>query len=787
MTRSILLRTAAAAGIAACATTSPAAAATFTVTNTNDSGGGSLRQALLDATANPGSNTIEFTIAGSGVKTISPVTDLPSVPFATFIDGFSQPGAAQNSQPVGSNAVHLIVIHGPGGGGDGLRVGTSSVRISGLVINGFTGGYGVHLLNGVGSVLIEGCHIGTDAAGTAAVPNGGGIWAEGTTSFEIGQAFNQPTTLTPEGQRNVISGNNGDGIRISNTAFNTVKMIAGNHIGVDATGLVELGNNGDGVEIFNSATIQLGNTGSVLPGLHDSNLIGGNSVSGIRITGASSTFNGVVAAQIGTDLTGTVNLGNSGAGVVIDGGATDNSLGFGGGGIDGRVRVAFNTGPGVIVNGSTTIRNSVSTSAYGNTGLNIDLGNDGQTANDACDADTGPNALQNKPVITAVVQTPFNPIHVQGTLEASGSNYNIEYYVSSSCNPSNPDAFKFVENAGLSTPGCSTPFDHTLSTFTGDRVQGDDYIVAIARESTPFTQNTSEISNCFVLPPFTSPGVNLNLQKSASSDPATEGVPLVYTLQVANNGQTTANGVTVSDPLPAGTTFLIGDGACTFSNGTQTVTCSYGTIGGNGASVSHQFSVVPTGPGTVTNTATASSSVADDNPADNTDTIATPVSMAVYDFEATTTGGGFTCPPNPKKQICTLHDVIGFLNNGSPYFNGELDLTSTCKKAGTPSVSCKIKGALQVSLFNVLGVANHDITAYLSTDTTVDVGDTPLATAPSTLLALLAPKGKSVKIKYSHPKGTAYTGQYVLLKLDSNDAVGETDEGNNVLVIGVFP
>ena len=40
-------------------------AATFTVTKTNDSGAGSLRQAILDANANPGLDTIAFNIAGT--------------------------------------------------------------------------------------------------------------------------------------------------------------------------------------------------------------------------------------------------------------------------------------------------------------------------------------------------------------------------------------------------------------------------------------------------------------------------------------------------------------------------------------------------------------------------------------------------------------------------------------------------------------------------------------------------------------------------------------------------
>ena len=39
---------------------------TYTVTSTADSGAGSLRQAILDANANPGADTIAFNIVGAG-------------------------------------------------------------------------------------------------------------------------------------------------------------------------------------------------------------------------------------------------------------------------------------------------------------------------------------------------------------------------------------------------------------------------------------------------------------------------------------------------------------------------------------------------------------------------------------------------------------------------------------------------------------------------------------------------------------------------------------------------
>ena len=69
----------------------PAAGVNYIVTNINDSGSGSLRQALLDANANPGADTISFNIPGSGVKTITLTSPLPDVTSPVTIDGTTQP------------------------------------------------------------------------------------------------------------------------------------------------------------------------------------------------------------------------------------------------------------------------------------------------------------------------------------------------------------------------------------------------------------------------------------------------------------------------------------------------------------------------------------------------------------------------------------------------------------------------------------------------------------------------------------------------------------------------
>src|SRR5262249_46635209 len=64
----------------------------YAVTTTADSGPGSLRQAILEANATPG--TIDFAIPGPGVQTIVPTASLPPIISPVLIDGFSQPGSA---------------------------------------------------------------------------------------------------------------------------------------------------------------------------------------------------------------------------------------------------------------------------------------------------------------------------------------------------------------------------------------------------------------------------------------------------------------------------------------------------------------------------------------------------------------------------------------------------------------------------------------------------------------------------------------------------------------------
>ena len=73
---------------------------TFTVTNTADSGANSLRQAILNSNATPGSNTIAFSIPGSGVQTITLLSALPAITNSVLIDGWSQGGSGYTGAPL---------------------------------------------------------------------------------------------------------------------------------------------------------------------------------------------------------------------------------------------------------------------------------------------------------------------------------------------------------------------------------------------------------------------------------------------------------------------------------------------------------------------------------------------------------------------------------------------------------------------------------------------------------------------------------------------------------------
>jgi hypothetical protein len=160
------------------------------------------------------------------------------------IDGYTQPGATPNSNPApqGLNAQLKIVIRRSGGSASGLTISASNVVVRGVVINNFNQN-GI-LITG-SNVIIEGNFIGTDAGGT----NDQGNTQDG---IRISGANNRVGGTLPAA-RNLISGNNSDGIEITGSGA-TGNLVQGNLIGTTASGSSGLANSSDGIQISSSAS-----------------------------------------------------------------------------------------------------------------------------------------------------------------------------------------------------------------------------------------------------------------------------------------------------------------------------------------------------------------------------------------------------------------------------------------------------------------------------------------------------------------------------------------------------
>lgn len=289
--------------------------APFAVTNTDDSGLGTLRQAIDDSNAfgyanlndelGWGSSTIAFAIPGSGVHTIKPSDALPDISQSVTIDGWSQGGSDYAGSP-------LIEIDGQNSAADyGLDIYTGDVNIRGLAINNFADGYGIGIVTGFNS-WIYGNYIGTDPTGMVAKPNGlGGVWvgAEATGTV-IGTAAVSPSAS----QRNVISGNTGNGILIQSGS----DIVSGNYIGVGSDGSTSLPNTGDGISFQGNGS---NNYVGIFPVVAPTSVSSTSGPSSVASTSSVSS-----ASTQPADLVGNVIANNGAAGVEVGSGTSGNAI-----------------------------------------------------------------------------------------------------------------------------------------------------------------------------------------------------------------------------------------------------------------------------------------------------------------------------------------------------------------------------------------------------------------------------------------------------------------------------
>jgi CSLREA domain-containing protein len=398
---------------------------------------------------------------GAGVRIFSTIQDSDDpAPDTTRLCKFNMIGGFASAAPTGPCAPPCNVIAANGQAGVAIDM---TLQQSQPTTATFFFGFN----------FVHGNYIGTDTAGTAAIPNAHGVALQG-----------HADTV----EDNLISGNSGDGVRI--TQRGKTNAVQANYIGIAVPpgGPVSLPNGDNGIVITTpSADVRDAAALNVLGG----NVIAGNAENGVVIDGDAAASNTLIGNRIGTDFSGAV-LSNGGDGVAISGplntvggtGATTP----GGPCTGGCNAIAFNGGNGVLVSshsGNLISANAISQNAL----IGIDLNDDSVTLNDAGDPDGGANLTQNFPVLTAATVA-SGTLTITGFVDtAPGTGLTLEFFANTSCDPTTyGEGETYLGSFTTNGNPCGTA--EFVANFSAPSGQ---FITATARDA---NRNTSEFSVC---------------------------------------------------------------------------------------------------------------------------------------------------------------------------------------------------------------------------------------------------------------------------------------------------
>ncbi len=371
-----------------------------------------LRAAIQEANIFPRKTIIEFDINDAGcINDICSITvdranngSLPDIIGQVEIDGSTQPdNSTVCTLSPEMRPSYKVVVQGDSMDiGLRLESGSEGSVIRGLNVRNFLNN--IAIINSSDN-RVECNLIGTDETGLL------GTGQNPANGIIVGCEANNNILGGPNAEDgNVIANQDVDGIQYfagftcpTGTNIPSNNAILGNYIGIAKDGITPLGNTFGGISFWGGPTF-----GHYVGTLQDgttthANLIN-NSISGIYIDDGSNNIT-IKGNHIGTDLTGTLNLGNTAGGVDIVSGSNN----IVGGTLPGESNlIAFNS-EGVLISGASSSGNLNRGNQYLNNQNNpIDLiqdggiDPDGSNPNDADDVDDGANKLINYPDITGV-------------------------------------------------------------------------------------------------------------------------------------------------------------------------------------------------------------------------------------------------------------------------------------------------------------------------------------------------------------------------------------------------
>jgi hypothetical protein len=289
---------------------------------------------------------------------------------------------------------------------------------------------------------VKGNYVGTDVTGGLALPNGDGVVINGGANTIGGQGDGDGNVVSGnsyDGIRIIPATGAGAAGPVGN-------RVEGNLIGTDVTGTAPLANEGDGVEIRDAFTNTIGGTAAGAGNVISGNNGAGVRVASVQRAGADGNTivaNQIGTDAVGTLDLGNGDSGvyiddASDNRIGAGGDPIWSASGF-------PNTIAFNDDDGITIaggDGNHIEHNAIHDNGDPNDGsdVGIDLvGTHGPTDNDApinLDADDGANGLQNFPVIQSASRT-GDQTTIDWTLDSlAETTFRVEFYASDACDGS---------------------------------------------------------------------------------------------------------------------------------------------------------------------------------------------------------------------------------------------------------------------------------------------------------------------------------------------------------------
>jgi hypothetical protein len=630
-------------------------------------------------------------------------------------------------------------------------------------------------------VVIAGNFIGTNAAGTAALPTHGGVYiitnpggGGGSDEYNI-RVGTDGDGVGDDLERNIISGTLESGITIAGGEGNYVRdvLVAGNYIGLGADGKTAIPNvvNGVNIEALVSGIV----IGGVTPAMR--NVISGNIAVGVDIVNTSAG-SAVLGNFIGTSADGTTLIPNgagvrltnssdntiggssmSGAGNLISQGVlvragssrnlfAGNTIGpLGDNGYDNLPRFgvyvedsSFNTIGGVAPGAGNLIRviqgsgvtlvgqsagNQVRGNAiYENGGIGIDLGGDGVTRNGThAPGEQGPNNWQQFPVLSTTQGGPSTT--VTGTLAGTvGASYWLDFYANAT-----PDPSGYGEGQVYLGSKAVTVADSSGSvSFTATGLAPASPGQWISATATDPAGNTSEFSS-----DVQAVQANTVTSVTSSENPALFGQSVAFTASVAP--------VTPASGVPTGTVTF-------YDNGTAIGTGWLNVVSGQDDAVFSTSAL-----STTTHAITASFTSGDGN--FNSSPMSAAISQVVNKDGTTTTVSASPMFANVAQTV-TFTAGVSANSPGSGAPGGTVDFYDTTTSTDLTPGGVALSSGTASFATTSLAAGPHTITATYSGDPnfltsygstgTVTIGQTIFVLDPSAGGALSLSGNASIKV-----------------------------------------